>query len=158
LRAAAERAPHLELMLFDLPAVAARARARFDSAGLSARTSVHGGSFLTDDLPRGADVISLVRVLHDHDDDAVRKILSACRAALPTGGTLLIAEPMADTPGAERAGDGYFGFYLLAMRSGRPRNPSELTRMLRETGFDSIRIRPTKTPLLTRVMTAVVNR
>ncbi len=42
--------------------------------------------------------------------------------ALPPGGTLLIAEPMAGTPGAEAMGDAYFGLYLWAMGSGRPRS------------------------------------
>jgi len=155
LRAASERAPHLKLMLFDLPAVAQRARAMFDTAGLSTRATAIGGSFLSDALPRGADVISLVRVLHDHDDASVRKILAACRAALAPGGTLLIAEPMAGTPGAVAAGDGYFGFYLLAMGSGRPRNPYEITSLLREFGFGNLNFRRSNTPVLTRVLTAI---
>ena len=41
--------------------------------------------------------------------------------ALPADGTLLLAEPMAGSRGAEPVGDAYFGFYLLAMGSGRPR-------------------------------------
>ena len=66
LEAAAGRAPNLRLILFDLPAVAERARARFAAAGLGGRATVAGGSFLTDPLPTGADLISLVRVIHDH--------------------------------------------------------------------------------------------
>ena len=65
LRESAGRAPNLRLMLFDLPAVAARADLRFAESGLSARTRAIGGSFRTDPLPLGADVISLVRVVHD---------------------------------------------------------------------------------------------
>ena len=60
-------------------------------------------------------------MLHDHDDAAALALLRAARAALPPDGTLLLAEPMAGTPGAEPMGDAYFGFYLLAMGSGRPR-------------------------------------
>jgi len=112
------------------------------------------GSFLTDDLPRGADIATLVRVLHDHDDDSALAILRAARRALPPGGTLLIAEPMAETRGAEPAGAAYFGFYLLAMGSGRPRTPAALTDLLRAAGFDRIRLLPTRRPLLARVMTA----
>jgi demethylspheroidene O-methyltransferase len=50
-------------------------------------------------------------------------------------GTLLIAEPMAGLGGAERVGDVYFGLYLLAMRSGRPRRPDEFINLLRGNGF-----------------------
>ncbi len=154
LQAAAGRAPDLRLVLFDLPAVAERARARFAAAGLGGRATVTGGSFLTDPLPSGADVISLVRVIHDHDDAEASVILQAVRAALPPDGTLLLAEPMSGTPGAEPVGDAYFGFYLLAMGRGRARTPAELTALLGAAGFDRIRRLPTRTPLLVSVLIA----
>ena len=85
-----------------------------------------GGDFRTDPLPEGADIVSLVRVVHDHDDEAALAILRAAWQALPAGGTLLLAEPMAGTRGAGGVG-AYFAFYLLAMGSGRPRRAEELT-------------------------------
>jgi demethylspheroidene O-methyltransferase len=154
LAAAGHRHPALELMLFDLPAVAERARARLDREGLGARATTHGGSFHTDALPRGADVISLVRVVHDHDDEDVRGLLRRVHAALPAGGTLLLAEPMSGTPGAEPIGEAYFGFYLLAMGRGRPRRMEELQAMLKEAGFASSRAMPTRTPMLTSLLVA----
>ncbi|MBL6079097.1 methyltransferase domain-containing protein [Belnapia sp. T18] len=156
LRAAGTRHPHLRLMLFDLPAVAERARPRFAAAGMADRASLHGGDVTTDALPQGADILSLVRVIHDHDDDRALAILRAARAALPPGGTLLLAEPMAATRGAEPIGEAYFGFYLLAMGTGRARTPAELSVLLRQAGFTAPRLRPTRTPLLVRVMTAEV--
>ncbi len=155
--AAAARAPRLRLTLFDLPAVAGRAGRRFAAAGLSERAEAVGGDFRTDALPAGADLISLVRVIHDHDDPGALALLRAVRAALPPGGALLLAEPMADTPGAQPAGDAYFGFYLLAMGQGRPRSVPVLTAMLRAAGFDRIRLVPTRTPLLVRALLASVN-
>ena len=155
LRAVAARHPKLDLVLFDLPPVAARAEARFAAAGLGARARCIGGSFLDGGPPAGlADTVSLVRVVHDHDDGAVMRILRAARAALPPGGTLMIAEPMSATPGAEPVGGAYFGFYLLAMGSGRPRTAAELAGMLAEAGFAPPRERPTATPLLVRVLLA----
>lgn len=154
LAAAGERHPRLELMLFDLPAVAARGEARLAQRGLATRARTFGGSFLDQALPPGADVVSLVRVLHDHDDDSVRMILRAARAALPSGGTVLVAEPMSGTPGAAPIGDAYFGLYLTAMRSGRPRTAAELTAMLAEAGFRDVRPWSTHTPLIVRVLTA----
>jgi len=147
----AASAPALKLMLFDLPAVADSARARFASAGLSDRTQAVGGDFRSDTLPAGADIVSLIRVIHDHDDDAARIILRAAWRALPAGGTLLLAEPMAGTPRAEPVG-AYFGFYLLAMGSGRPRTAQELSKMLESVGFRTVRLRPTRRPMLVRVL------
>jgi demethylspheroidene O-methyltransferase len=145
--AAARRAPALKLMLLDLPAVADRARSRFADAGLAGRAEAIGGDFLNRPLPRGADVASLVRVMFDHHDDNAMRILRAVRAALPPDGTLLVAEPMAGTKGAEAMGDAYFGFYLLAMGSGRSRSAQRLGEMLAAAGFDRIRQVPTRLPL-----------
>jgi len=147
--AAAGRAKHLRFQLFDLPQVAARARANLAASGLKSRIEVFEGDFLNDSLPRGADVVSLVRVLHDHDDESARALLKRVHAALPSGGTLLIAEPMAETPGGEPIGDAYFGFYLLAMGRGRPRTAAEIAQLLQKTGFGDLRSVPTPRPLLT---------
>ncbi len=156
--AAAARAPDLRLMLVDLPAVAARARARLEAAGLAGRATVQGGDVLGEPLPGGADVISLVRVIHDHDDAAALAILRAARAALAPGGVLLLAEPMSGTRGAEPVGDAYFGFYLLAMGSGRPRAPDALMTLLRQAGFAGRRLIATRRPMLVRLIVAKPSR
>ncbi len=154
LLAAAQRYPKLNLVLFDLPAVAARGEVRFKGAGISGRASTHGGNFVEAVLPKGADLISLVRVVHDHDDDKVKILLRRVHDALPDGGSLLIAEPMAGVSGAEPIGDAYFGLYLLAMGSGRPRPASELIEMMREAGFREPRRLPTRRPMLVAAVTA----
>lgn len=155
LRVAAQaKAP--ALTLFDLPAVAARAQVRFEAEGLGPRAATFGGDMHRDALPGGADLVTLVRVLHDHDDAAVRALLARIRACLPPGGTLLIAEPMAGSAETRRMAEAYFAFYLLAMGSGRARSPEELTAFLREAGFTEIRTLRTRRPLLTGGMTARV--
>ena len=151
---AAARAPHLQLQLFDLPAVAARAQQRFAAAGLAQRARAAGGDFFNDALPTGADIATLVRVVHDHDDARVMTLLRAVHDALVPGGTLLLAEPMAGTQGAEAMGDAYFGFYLLAMGRGQPRTAQQLTAMLQQAGFGSVRLLPTRMPLQTQVLLA----
>ena len=152
--AVARRHPELRLKLFDLPPVAENARRRLAAAGLGDRIEIVAGSFKDDSLPAGADVITLVRVLHDHDDEAARSLLAAARRALPPGGMLVVAEPMAATPGAERAGDAYFGFYLMAMASGRPRSRDEIAAMIEAAGFRRPRALATATPLLASVLVA----
>jgi demethylspheroidene O-methyltransferase len=153
--AAGARAPGLQLVLFDLPAVAARAEARFAEAGVTGRSRIVGGDVFRDALPGGCDLVSLVRVVHDHDDAGAMAILRAVRAALAAGGTLLLAEPMAGVRGAETVGDAYFGMYLLAMGSGRARTPRMLCAMLLDAGFRTARLRRTATPLQTGLIVAV---
>jgi demethylspheroidene O-methyltransferase len=155
--AVAARYKALKLRVFDLPEVAPRAQARFESGGLAGRAAAFGGDVFHASLPAGADIITLVRVLHDHDDEAALAILQAARAALPPGGTLLLAEPLAGTAGAAPVGDAYFGFYLLAMGSGRARRVAEVVAMLAAAGFCDIRQIPTAQPMLTSLITCSVN-
>lgn len=150
----AARHANLEFIHFDLPAVSARARAKFESAGLGGRVRTVPGSFLDDALPEGADLLTLVRILHDHSDLNVKKILSGARKALAPGGVLLIAEPLSGTRGAESMGDGYFGFYLMAMGKGRPRTKHEMQVLLSEAGFSQVTEFPSPIPLQTRILSA----
>lgn len=154
LAAVGAAAPAIALHLFDLPAVTARARDRLTAAGLMARATLHPGSFRSDPLPRGCDLVTFIRVLHDHDDALVRQLLAKARAAVAPGGTVLIAEPMAGEPGAQAIGEAYFGFYLHAMGSGRPRTPATYAELLREAGFSRIVHRATAAPVLVRVVAA----
>lgn len=153
LAAALARHPHLSGMLFDLPPVAARAQDRLSGLGLADRVTVTGGDFATDPLPRGADVISCVRILHDHDDDLVRHLLAEARAALAPDGALVVAEPMAGISGAEPVA-AYFLMYLMALGSGQPRSPRRLAALLREAGFARVRRLPSHRPLLVQVIEA----
>ena len=153
LTSAAGRDPRLRLMLFDLPPVAERARLHLRLSGLAARSEIHPGDFTRDELPRGADLITLVRVLHDHPDDVVRALLARARRALPAGGALVIAEPMT-AAGAETVGAAYFAFYLRAMGTGRARSPGEYREMLREAGFRKTRALRPRLPVQASVVVA----
>ncbi len=152
LEAVSKSAPHLDLALFELPAVAQRARERLARAALFPPPRVVEGDVLRDPLPRGADLISLVRVIHDHDDPDALRILRAVRAALTSGGVVLVAEPMAGTKHVEAMGDAYFGFYLLAMGQGRPRTAARLREIMIEAGFAGVELRKTRRPLLSQLM------
>jgi demethylspheroidene O-methyltransferase len=151
---AAARAPKLRFMLFDLKPVAEIAKQRLAQAGLSDRCAVTGGDVFSDPLPKGADIASLLRVIHDHDDDRALQILRAVREALPDNGILLLAEPMAGTTGAEPMSDAYFAFYLRAMGRGQPRTREHLTRLLNQAGFPYVRLLPTNLPLQTQLLMA----
>jgi demethylspheroidene O-methyltransferase len=150
----ARHAPHLNLKLFDLPQVAALAKANFARQGLEACTTVSEGSFLRDALPTGADLVTLIRVAHDHPDADVKQVLRAAFAALPAGGTVLLAEPMAQEPDQPPQGDAYFHFYLLAMGSGRLRTANELMGLMADTGFTQMELLANAMPLQTQILLA----
>jgi demethylspheroidene O-methyltransferase len=142
--------PGLQLSLFDMPAVLAAVPAH-----LRDRLALHPGSFRMDPLPRGADVISLIRVLYDHDDRTVAELLVKVHATLPPGGTILVSEPMSGGDRPDPATDVYFAVYTLAMRTGRTRSAAEISGLLRANGFTNLRLRPGDRPYVTSVVTAI---
>lgn len=144
--------PQLKLQLFDLPQVAELARDNFKKNTIDNRATAFGGDFLKDRLPTGADLVTLIRVAHDHPDSHVKAILHAIYQALPEGGTLLLAEPMAQPANEPPLGDAYFHFYLLAMGAGRLRTAAELGDMMTEAGFSRIETLRNPMPLQTRIL------
>lgn len=138
LSAVAARYPALDMVLFDLPDVAEEGARRLTAQGFGRRVTVQGGSFRDDPLPRGADAISLIRVLYDHADETVEALLASARGALPEGGKLLISEPMSGGATPDPVGDVYFAFYTLAMRTGRARSADDITALCQAAGFRRI--------------------
>lgn len=146
----ARRYPSLDLHLFDLPGVINAAQGA-DGNPTIAKTA---GSFLTDALPVHGDAVSLIRVLYDHDDDTVSRLLARVSSALPPGGRIIVSEPMSGGDAPCRAGDAYFGFYTMAMTTGRPRSPAQHIQLLNAAGFTAARHHPTRRPFLTSVVSA----
>ncbi|MCR9181141.1 MAG: acetylserotonin O-methyltransferase [Erythrobacteraceae bacterium] len=146
--------PHLELGLFDLPEVVETGRDVLGEAVGAARVTGHPGNFFKDTIPRGYDMVSLIRILHDHDDEPAQALLSNIRTSLAPGARLLIAEPMAQIRGAEPMGEAFFGLYLWAMGSGRPRSPAQIIAMAKKAGFASARSVATAQPVNASVIIA----
>ena len=155
LRAVGEANPELRLGLFDLPEVVEQARNAFLDQGVGERAKFYPGNFFKEPLPGDYDLVSLIRIIHDHDDDSAQLLLRHIHKAMNPGARLLIAEPMAATRGAEAMGDAYFGLYLWAMGSGRPRRAGEIQAMLRDAGFAQSRTLPTDQPLLVSLVVAI---
>ena len=146
--------PRLQLGLFDLPEVADTGAGVLAAAVGTERVTAHRGNFFKDSIPEGYDMVSLVRILHDHDDAAAQALLANIRRSLAPGARLLIAEPMARIPGAEAMGEAFFGLYLWAMGSGRARSPAEIIAMLRAAGFASARSVATAQPVNASIVMA----
>ncbi|SMC41920.1 methyltransferase [Polynucleobacter kasalickyi] len=154
LRLVAPHAPNLEMQLFDLPGVANLAQEQFKQSPIANRVDCIGGNFFEDTLPKGADIITLIRVIFDHDDNRVLHLLKKIRETLPKGGVLLIAEPMADTPEIPAMGQAYFGMYLLAMGRGKPRSTEDLKQLLTLAGFSQFKVVKTKMAINAQVLLA----
>ncbi|MDG1827804.1 MAG: methyltransferase [Luminiphilus sp.] len=151
-RRAVARFPNLRATVYDLPAVTEQAAVAHNSNDTPHALQYQGGDMFEDPLPEQADIMSLVRVLHDHDDKPAQHLINKAFQALSLNGQLMVAEPMAETPGSESIGHTYFGFYLWAMGSGRPRTSAELTSMMKIAGFNNVREAKSPMPSLVRVL------
>ena len=147
--------PSIEATVFDLPNVVNVAKSNHqkidDIVGL---LNFCPGDFLKDDIPANQDVISLVRVLYDHEDSTVELLLRRIYEALPNGGSLLITEPMSGGSKAMRSSDCYFSFYTLAMTTGKVRSFKEHKAILLRAGFSNIVKHAVSAPFITQVMSA----
>jgi demethylspheroidene O-methyltransferase len=141
--------PGLRLSLYDMPAVLASV-----PVTIRDRLTLCPGDFRADPFPAGPDTISLIRVLYDHSDASVLSLVTKVFNALPSGGMILISEPMSGGDRPDPATDVYFAIYTLAMRTGRTRSAAEIAEVLRGAGFQGLRVRPGDRPYVTSAITA----
>jgi SAM-dependent methyltransferase len=130
--------PHLEGILFDLPANAEAGGEAMRRLGLDARCQVMGGDFF-EAVPGGCDAYLLSHVLHDWPGDRALTIVENCRRAMAPGGRLLIVEDVIadDDRGMEGKA---FDLLLLATVNGRVRRAAEHAAFLSQAGFRIERI------------------
>ena len=127
-----ERHPELHAAIFDLPHLIERAQAAADPA-LNSRCKFIAGSFF-EQVPPGADVYLLSRVLHDWDDDQVAAILSNCRRAMHADARLLVIERIVP-PGDEPHESKFMDLNMLVIAGGRERSEPEYRALLERSGL-----------------------
>jgi hypothetical protein len=135
--------PAMQGILFDLPGVAARARANIAAAGLAERCRVEVGSFF-ETVPSGADACLMRHIIHDWDDDQSTAILKNCRKALGKRGKLLVVEGVVP-PGNEPSLSKFFDLAMMVLPGGMERTTEEYRRLYEAAGFRLTRIVPTRT-------------
>ena len=137
-REAGRRASVLEKPPVDR--IAARAIAQ---RGFGDRVAVIAGDMLADPLPGGHDVHLFSNVLHDWDEDVVRRLLRASAAALPAGGLLVVHETFLN---ADRTGPldvARYSVLLMHVTQGRCYGLLELDGWMSEAGFAMRDVLPT---------------
>jgi SAM-dependent methyltransferase len=103
-------APHVSADVYNLPLAEPLVRRRASEAGVAGRLGFVGGDFLKEPLPRGYDVISFVRVLHDWPAEVARTLLQSAAKALAPGGMVVVSEEFRT---ADRLGVQFFWTYFL---------------------------------------------
>jgi len=134
-----EQYSHLHGVVFDLPEVAAAASARLAETAVGARCTVEAGSFF-EQVPVGADVYLLAKVLHDWDDAAAVEILKTVRAAASNNSRLLVLDSVV-TADARPESAKVLDLVMLALVDGRERTSTQWTRLLAAGEWEPVAIR-----------------
>jgi hypothetical protein len=133
--------PHLQGVLFDVPAVVAGADEGISGTDVVDRCKVVSGDFF-DSVPGGADAYLLSNIILNWDDDHAVEILSTCRAAMADTACVLLAEsvlPEGAAPSMGKLAD----LEMLVMTSGgRQRTNTEYRTLLGRSGFRLTRVVP----------------
>jgi SAM-dependent methyltransferase len=138
--------PNLRGVLFDLPAVAERAKEEIRKSGLADRCEVRGGDFFQE-VPAGADAYLLKHVIHDWNDERATAILRSCRRAMRPEARLLLIEgvypPRIDQSDESRSAAAN-DVNMLVCTGGRQRSEAEFRALYAAAGFKLTRIVPTQ--------------
>jgi hypothetical protein len=140
LTALLHRAPRARGVLFDRPEVVAAARPRLTASPLAGRIELCPGDFFGR-VPE-ADLYLLKWVLHDWDDLAAGRILTACRQAAAPGAHLLVVEMLLPEPGTPSPVP-LFDLVMLVLLGSRERTEAEYAGLLSAAGWRLAGVTPT---------------
>jgi len=140
-----ERYPAMRGTVFELPAVARRAReiARTDEMG--ERLQIAEGNIFAD-APPAADAYIFSHVLHDWDDESCIRMLQNVRRAMPPNGRVLVYEVVAARPNNAWSQDRLQDIEMLAILPGRERTREEYGSLFSRSGLRLNRVIPASAP------------
>ncbi|TDD86095.1 methyltransferase [Actinomadura rubrisoli] len=135
---------HLSATVFELPHVCDLARQKISEAKLDDTVDAVAGDFIHDDaLPGGYDAIILSMILHDWDEDTGRALLRKCRAALPSGGAVLICELLLNDERTGPPAAALMGMNMLVeTEGGKNYSAAEYRNWLLDAGFTRVEVVP----------------
>jgi hypothetical protein len=132
-------------ILFDAPAVLAKAQPLLEASGVADRCELISGDFFRS-IPRG-DGYVMKYILHDWSDEEALRILQSIHRAAAPGTPLFVLETVIK-PGNEPDFAKLLDVQVLAFYgTGRERTLSELTTLLSTAGFRLVRTTSTASPL-----------
>lgn len=134
--------PKMRAILFDLPNVVERAKAKIEAAGLADRCQIVGGNFF-ESVPSGADAYLLRHIIHDWDDEKSIRILKNIHKATKKDGRLLLVESVIP-PGNEPSFGKLLDLAMLVIPGGEERTEEEYRTLYEAAGFRLTRIVPTE--------------
>ncbi len=128
-------------VLFDLPAVVAKAPAVLEAAGVANRAEIVGGSFF-ESVPSGCDRYLLQAIVHDWDDDSCVRFLTRCREALAPGGRIIVLEAIVPEHDGDHFAKAVDLEMLVDTGAGRERTRPEFDALFARAGLRVRKVMP----------------
>lgn len=133
----AKRFLDLRVTIVDLPPVCQETESVITENNLSERITCLGIDFFEGTLPKRADIVTFIRVLHDWSDEKVLELLTRASDMLTRNGVVMIVEPM-DRVSAETDLSSSITALMLTLMGGRRRTVEEYTEMFQTLGLRNI--------------------
>jgi ubiquinone/menaquinone biosynthesis C-methylase UbiE len=138
----AQRWPHLQATILELPNVAQMANDRIAEAGLSERVRAVGTDVMNDEFPTSAhhDCVVFSRFLEIWSPEQVRALFEKSYRALEPGGHLVIVACAQDDDETGPAHAAFMSAYVQTVASpeGRIYTPREFEQWYTEAGFEAM--------------------
>ncbi|MDQ1019018.1 methyltransferase [Streptomyces afghaniensis] len=130
------RYPELTATILDLPEALAATGDALAAEGLAERVTLRRGSFLTEDLGEGYDVVLLFEIVHNHTDAENRDLIARAAKALRPGGKVVVLE---DVRGEELdEHNAAFSLAMFACSGDRTYSLPEIGEWLTGAGLASV--------------------
>ncbi|MFF9143258.1 methyltransferase [Streptomyces sp. NPDC014861] len=127
--------PTLRGTLLERPHVLAAAREHLAALEAEGRCAFQEGDFA--DVPAGAGVYLLSRVLHDWDDDRCRSILRHCAAAMGPDADLLVVERLLPDDGSPSLATAW-DLHMRCNTGGSERTAAQYARLFAACGLELV--------------------
>jgi phospholipid N-methyltransferase len=133
--------PEMRATIFDLPEVIEMARERLKNEGLLDRTTLVPGSFYTDELPQGHDLVLISAIIHSNSLEENLDLYKKAFRSLNSGGRILIRDHVMEPDRVYPKDGAVFAINMLVGTSGGGCYMyEEIEAGLKEAGFTRIRL------------------
>jgi ubiquinone/menaquinone biosynthesis C-methylase UbiE len=151
------RYPDLKATVLDLPEVAALADEILKSMNARDRVEPLAGDYKKTEFPQGIDAVLISGVFHRETEATCRDLIERARAALSSGGLLIVSDVLTDEGGATPAFAALFGLnMMLSAPDGGVHAESDVAAWMEEAGFREIKRTPFPPPMPHRVVTGTL--
>ena len=128
-----QKNPELKGTVFDLPNTVEKANRTFDIAQVSDRASAVAGNVFEGNVPAGADLYTIKRMLVGYSDDEAIAVLKQVRKAMTESSRCIILEPTLDTTNQIGLS---LDLLMLVSGLGKVRSSQEFANLFDRAGFE----------------------